>query len=53
MFPMLANLKCLELICEPHYASALRYLTSFMKASSYLQRLVLKVKKFTVAIHTW
>nr|XP_011465992.1 PREDICTED: F-box/FBD/LRR-repeat protein At4g26340-like [Fragaria vesca subsp. vesca] len=47
VFPMLANLKCLELICEPHYASALRYLTSFMKASPYLQRLVLKMNIYT------
>lgn len=42
-FPILANLHCLELVMEPHYCSALRYLTSFMKASPYLQRLVLKV----------
>ncbi|KAM5561683.1 hypothetical protein ABKV19_022339 [Rosa sericea] len=47
VFPILANLKYLELICEPHYASALRYLTSFMKASPYLQRLVLKMNIIT------
>ncbi|XP_050383071.1 F-box/FBD/LRR-repeat protein At4g26340-like [Argentina anserina] len=47
VFPILANLKYLALICEPHYASSLRYLTSFMKASPQLQRLLVKMNIIT------
>ncbi|XP_008236184.1 PREDICTED: putative FBD-associated F-box protein At5g56700 isoform X1 [Prunus mume] len=43
VFPMLANLKHLELIVRADYRLALHHLTSFLKASPFLQRLVLKL----------
>ncbi|KAI5315017.1 PREDICTED: F-box/LRR-repeat [Prunus dulcis] len=43
VFPMLANLKHLELIVHADYRLALHHLTSFLKASPFLQRLVLKL----------
>ncbi|PQQ14451.1 putative FBD-associated F-box protein [Prunus yedoensis var. nudiflora] len=42
-FPILANLKHLELIVLADYRLALFHLTSFLKASPFLQRLVLKL----------
>ncbi|KAH0994551.1 hypothetical protein GBA52_018415 [Prunus armeniaca] len=41
-FPILANLKHLELIVAAYYCWSLHHLSSFMKVSPYLQRLVLK-----------
>ncbi|KAI5326754.1 PREDICTED: F-box/LRR-repeat [Prunus dulcis] len=46
-FPILANLKHLELIVEADYCWSLHHLSSFMKVSPYLQRLVLKMKFVT------
>ncbi|CAL9003708.1 unnamed protein product [Prunus brigantina] len=43
-FPILANLKQLELIVEADYCWSLHHLISFMKISPCLQRLVLKMK---------
>ncbi|XP_008236054.1 PREDICTED: putative FBD-associated F-box protein At5g56700 [Prunus mume] len=43
VFPILANLKHLELIVLADYRLALFHLTSFLKASPFLQRLVLKL----------
>lgn len=43
VFPLLANLKHLELIVLPEYDWTIHLITSFLKASPYLQRLVLKV----------
>ncbi|ONH92160.1 hypothetical protein PRUPE_8G159200 [Prunus persica] len=43
VFPMLANLKHLELIVHADYRLALHHLTSLLKASPFLQRLVLKL----------
>ncbi|KAH0977013.1 hypothetical protein GBA52_026732 [Prunus armeniaca] len=42
VFPTLANLKHLELIFFAEYRLALHHLTSFLKASPFLQRLALK-----------
>ncbi|CAL8166874.1 unnamed protein product [Prunus armeniaca] len=44
-FPILANLKHLELIVAAYYCWSLHHLSSFMKVSPYLQRLVLKEGK--------
>ncbi|ONI30722.1 hypothetical protein PRUPE_1G269300 [Prunus persica] len=43
VFPVLANVKHLELTVKANYDMNLFHLTSFMKASPLLQRLVLKV----------
>ncbi|CAL8177071.1 unnamed protein product [Prunus armeniaca] len=43
VFPTLANLKHLELILFAEYRLALHHLTSFLKASPFLQRLALKL----------
>ncbi|CAL2279724.1 unnamed protein product [Prunus armeniaca] len=43
VFPILENLKHLELIVLADYRLALFHLTSFLKASPFLQRLVLKL----------
>ncbi|XP_062002812.1 uncharacterized protein LOC133720498 [Rosa rugosa] len=42
-FPILENLEHLELFVHPDYDLGLRHLTSFMEASPYMQRLVLKL----------
>lgn len=47
VFPTFANLKHLELIAEADCDRALCNLTSFLKASPYLQRFVLKVYIYT------
>ncbi|XP_016647908.1 PREDICTED: uncharacterized protein LOC107880546 [Prunus mume] len=46
-FPILANLKQLELIVEADYCLSLHHLSSFMKVSPYLQKLVLKMNFVT------
>ncbi|BBH04150.1 F-box family protein, partial [Prunus dulcis] len=43
-FPILPNLKHLELTVEGDYKLSLSQLSSFMKASPYLQRLALKLR---------
>ncbi|CAL9029666.1 unnamed protein product, partial [Prunus brigantina] len=43
-FPILSNLKHLELTVEGDYKLSLSQLSSFMKASPYLQRLALKLR---------
>lgn len=43
VFPLLANLKHLELTVLPEYDWTIHLITCFLKASPYLQRLRLKV----------
>ncbi|XP_062006569.1 putative F-box/FBD/LRR-repeat protein At5g22670 [Rosa rugosa] len=44
--PLLANLKHLELLVAANYYRALHHLNNFLKASPYLQRLVLKLQLY-------
>jgi hypothetical protein len=48
VIPTFANLKHLELIIEDDCYRARRNLISFLKASPYLQRLVLKVRSIYI-----
>ncbi|KAM5561792.1 hypothetical protein ABKV19_022404 [Rosa sericea] len=47
-FPILENLEHLELFVHPDYDLGLRHLTSFMDASPYMQRLVLKSPPYCI-----
>ncbi|XP_062003332.1 F-box/LRR-repeat protein At3g03360-like [Rosa rugosa] len=46
VLPLLANLKHLELLVVANYYEALHHINSFLKASPYLQRLVLKLQLY-------
>ncbi|PRQ41693.1 putative F-box domain, FBD domain, leucine-rich repeat domain, L domain-containing protein [Rosa chinensis] len=46
VLPLLANLKHLELLVAANYYRALHHLNNFLKASPYLQRLVLKLQLY-------
>ncbi|XP_024187959.1 putative FBD-associated F-box protein At5g44940 [Rosa chinensis] len=47
VLPLFANLKHLELLVVANYYKALHHLNSFLKASPYLQRLVLKLQLYS------